>query len=174
MIMNIHSMTRNAMIATLYIVLTLVPPLNTLSFLVIQFRVSEALLILVWFRKDYVIGLVIGTFIANVFGPLGGGFSLLDAIFGSLVSFLALQSMLIIKPRWFGFIAPIMLNGLYLAIFLPFALSIEPSAWLGFAFGTYFTVALGEAAVLILLGLPLFYVIQSQPRLRQLIQGGAP
>jgi ABC-type amino acid transport substrate-binding protein len=62
---------------------------------------------------------------------------------------------------------------LYLAIFLPFALSIEPSAWIGFGFATGFSVALGEATVLILLGLPLFFVIESQPRLRQLIQGGA-
>jgi uncharacterized membrane protein len=173
MIMNIHSMTRNAMIATLYIVFTLVPPLNSLSFLAIQFRVSEALLILVWFRKDYVIGLVIGTFVANFFGPLGGGFSLLDAILGSLVSMLALQIMISIKPRSVGLIAPMMLNALYLALFLPFALSIEPSAWIGFASLTFFTVALGEAAVLILLGLPLVFVIQSQPRLRQLIQGEA-
>ena len=165
-------MTRNAMIATIYIVLTLIPPLNTLSFLFIQFRVSEALLVLVWYRKDYVIGLVIGTFIANFFGPLGGAFSVLDAVFGSMVSLLALQLMLRIKPRWAGLLAPIVFNALYLAIFLPFALSIEPSAFIGFAFTTYFTVAIGEAAVLILLGLPMVFLIESQPRFLQLIKGG--
>jgi uncharacterized membrane protein len=164
-------MTRNAMIATIYIVLTLVPPLNTLSFLAIQFRVSEALLVLVWFRKDYVIGLVIGTFIANFFGPLGGGFSVLDAFLGSMVSFLAIQLMIRIKPRWVGLLAPIVLNALYLAIFLPFALSIEPSAFIGFALTTGFWVALGEAAVLILLGLPLVLLIELQPRLLQLMRG---
>ncbi len=165
-------MTRNAMIATIYIVLTLVPPLNTLSFLAIQFRVSEALLVLVWFRKDYVIGLVIGTFIANFFGPLGGAFSVLDALIGSMVSFLALHIMMRIKPRWAGLLAPIVLNALYLAIFLPFALSIEPSAFIGFAFVTGLSVALGEAAVLGLLGLPMVYLIESQPRLFQLMKGG--
>jgi uncharacterized membrane protein len=164
-------MTRNAMIATIYIVLTLVPPLNTLSFLAIQFRVSEALLVLVWFRKDYVIGLVIGTFIANFFGPLGGGFSVLDAFLGSIVSFLAIQLMIRIKSRWVGLLAPIVLNALYLAVFLPFALSIEPSAFIGFAFATGFSVALGEAAVLILLGLPLVLLIELQPRLLQLMKG---
>jgi uncharacterized membrane protein len=164
-------MTLNAMIATIYIVLTLVPPLNTLSFLAIQFRVSEALLVLVWFRKDYVIGLVIGTFIANFFGPLGGGFSVLDAFLGSMVSFLAIQLMIRIKSRWVGLLAPIELNALYLAVFLPFALSIEPSAFIGFAFATGFSVALGEAAVLILLGLPLVLLIELQPRLLQLIKG---
>ena len=172
MTMNIHSMTRNAMIATIYIVLTLVPPLNTLSYLAIQFRVSEALLVLVWFRKDYVIGLVIGTFIANFFGPLGGAFSVMDAVLGSLVSFLALHFMIRTKPRWVGLLAPIVLNSLYLAIFLPFALSVESSAIIGFAFATGISVALGEAAVLILLGLPLVLLIELQPRLLQLMKGG--
>lgn len=170
--MNIHTMTRNAMIATIYIVLTLVPPLNTLSFLAIQFRVSEALLVLVWFRKDYVTGLVIGTLIANFFGPLGGGFSLLDALLGSMASFLALQMMIRTKPRLAGLLAPIVLNALYLAILLPFALSIEPSAFIGFALITGISVALGEAAVLILLGLPMVFLIESQPRLLQLMKGG--
>ena len=165
-------MTRNAMIATIYIVLTLVPPLNTLSFLAIQFRVSEALLVLVWFRKDYVIGLVIGTFIANFFGPLGGGFSFLDAVLGSLVSFLALQLMIRVKPRWIGLLAPIVFNAMYLAVFLPFALSIEPSAMISFAMATGLSVAIGEAAVLVLIGLPLVFVIEKQPRLLHLIKGG--
>jgi uncharacterized membrane protein len=170
--MNTHVMTRNAMIATIYIVLTLVPPLNTLSFLAIQFRVSEALLVLIWFRKDYVIGLVIGTFIANFFGPLGGGFSFLDAVFGSLVSFLALQLMIRVKPRWIGLLAPIVFNAMYLAVFLPFALSIEPSAMISFAMATGLSVAIGEAAVLVLIGLPLVFVIEKQPRLLHLIKGG--
>jgi uncharacterized membrane protein len=165
-------MTRNAMIATIYIVLTLVPPLNTLSFLAIQFRVTEALLVLVWFRKDYVIGLVIGTFIANFFGPLGGGFSFLDAVLGSLVSFLALQLMIRVKPRWIGLLAPIVFNAMYLAVFLPFALSIEPSAMISFAMATGLSVAIGEAAVLVLIGLPLVFVIEKQPRLLHLIKGG--
>ena len=166
-------MTRNAMIATIYIVMTLIPPLNSLSFLAIQFRVSEALLVLVWFRKDYVIGLVIGTFIANFFGPLGGGFSVLDALLGSMVSFLALQLMTSIKPRGIGLLAPIILNAFYLGIFLPFALSIEPSAFIGFAIASGLSVAVGQAAVLILLGLPLVFLIELQPRLLQLIKGGA-
>jgi hypothetical protein len=65
------------------------------------------------------------------------------------------------------------LNALYLAIFLPFALSIEPSAFIGFAFATGLSVVLGEAAVLILLGLPLVLLIELQPRLLQLMKGSA-
>jgi hypothetical protein len=76
------------------------------------------------------------------------------------------------KPRWVGLLAPIVLNALYLAIFLPYALSIEPSAFIGFAFTTGISVAVGEAAVLILLGLPLVVLIELQPRLLQLMKGG--
>jgi hypothetical protein len=79
--------------------------------------------------------------------------------------------MIRIKSRWVGLLAPIVLNALYLAVFLPFALSIEPSAFIGFAFATGFSVALGEAAVLILLGLPLVLLIELQPRLLQLMKG---
>jgi hypothetical protein len=88
-----------------------------------------------------------------------------------MVSFLALQFMIRTKPRWFGLLAPIVLNALYLAIFLPFALSIEPSAFISFALTTGFWIALGEAAVLILLGLPLVLLIELQPRLLQLMKG---
>jgi hypothetical protein len=89
-----------------------------------------------------------------------------------MISLLALQLMLRIKPRWAGLVAPIVLNGLYLAILLPFALSIEPSAFIGFAFATGLSVALGEAAVLVLLGLPMVFLIESQPRLLQMMKGG--
>jgi hypothetical protein len=76
------------------------------------------------------------------------------------------------KPRWVGLLAPIVLNALYLAILLSFALSVEPTAFIGFAFATGISVALGEAGVLVLLGLPMVLLIESQPRLLQMMKGG--
>lgn len=166
--MNTQFMTRNAMIASLYIALTLVPPLNAISFLAIQFRISEALLILVWFRKDYRLGLVLGTFIANLFGPLGGGFAFLDAFLGSIVTFFALQWMISVKHRWVGLFAPIFFNAIYLAIFLPLAIADLPFTLEVIAL-TGLTVALGQASVLILLALPLWTIIQRQPKLVALL-----
>ncbi len=169
--MNIQRMTRNAVIASLYIVLTLVPPLNALSYFAIQFRISEALLILVWFRKDYAIGLIIGTFIANLFGPIGGGFAFIDAVIGSLITYLALTVMILVKHKGIGLLAPVVLNGIYLALFLPIAI---PALTLSFeiAMVTGFTVALGEAAVVYLLGIPLYYFLKKQPRMLTLLKVG--
>lgn len=166
--MKIHWMTRNALLASIYVVLTLTPPLNALSFYAVQFRISEALLILVWFRKDYAIGILIGTFFANIFGPLGAGFALLDAIFGTLVTLIALWIMTCIKSEPIGLIAPILLNGIYLAVFLPFALDLPYT--LELVFITMLTVSLGEAAVVYILGLPLRILIKKQPYLSKLIR----
>jgi hypothetical protein len=80
--------------------------------------------------------------------------------------------MIRVKPRWIGLLAPIVFNAMYLAVFLPFALSIEPSAMISFARATGLSVAIGEAAVLVLIGLPLVFVIEKQPRLLHLIKGG--
>ncbi len=161
--MKIQVMTRNALIASIYVVLTLTPPLNALSFYAIQFRISEALLILVWFRKEYAIGILIGTFFANLFGPLGAGFAWIDAILGSLITLCSLWIMTKITSRWIGLIAPVLLNGLYLAIFLPLALSLPYTFELMFT--TMLTVGFGEALVLYALGMPLAVLIQRQPNL---------
>jgi len=166
--MKTQWMTRNALVASIYVVLTLTPPLNTLSFYAVQFRISEALLILVWFRADYAIGILIGTFFANIFGPLGAGFALLDAVFGTIITLLALWIMTKTKSHLIGLFAPILLNGVYLAIFLPFALALPYSIELVVI--TILTVSLGEAAVLFGLGLPLRLLIEKQPYLLKLIR----
>ena len=56
--------TQNAVIAALYFVLTLIS--SPLSFGLIQFRISEFLMLLCFFRKDYVIGVTVGCFLSNL------------------------------------------------------------------------------------------------------------
>ncbi len=166
--MKSQIMTRNAFIASIYVVLTLTPPLNALSFYAIQFRVSEALLILVWFRKEYAIGILIGTFFANIFGPLGAGFAWMDAIFGTLITLISLWMMVKIKSHLIGLFAPIVFNGIYLAIFLPLTLALPYSLELFLL--TMLTVSLGEAVVVYGLGMPLNLLIEKQPYLLKLLR----
>lgn len=147
----------NGIIAALYVVLTITPPLNTLAYLGVQFRVSEALLLLVFFRKDYLVGLVIGTFIANLLGPLGS-FVWFDAILGSLVTFSAGYFLGRSKQFWLGMIFPVVFNALYLAFFLPFALDL-PFEW-GVMYPIALSVALGQAVVLYGLSFPLYVVFR--------------
>jgi uncharacterized membrane protein len=166
--MKLKWMTRTALIASMYVVLTLTPPLNAFSFYAIQFRVSEALLILVWFRKEYAIGILIGTFFANVFGPLGAGFAWIDAFLGTLVTLLAMQMMIHIKPHFMSLIAPVILNGVYLSCFLPLALGLPYTFEL--ILTTMLSVSVGEAVVVYGLGLPLKWLIQRQPSLLKVIK----
>lgn len=166
--MKSQIMTRNAIIASIYVVLTLTPPLNALSFYAIQFRVSEALLILVWFRKEYAIGILIGTFFANIFGPLGAGFALMDGFFGTLITLISLWMMVKIKSHLIGLFAPIVFNGIYLAIFLPLTLALPYSLELFLL--TMLTVSLGEAVVVYGLGMPLNLLIEKQPYLLKLLR----
>jgi uncharacterized membrane protein len=85
--------------------------LNAISFYAIQFRVSEALLILLLFRRDLIVGILIGTFFANLFGPLGGGFAILDAFFGTSVTLVAGLWIWTQKRFTLAMLAPIIFNG---------------------------------------------------------------
>lgn len=85
--MNLTSrITRTAIIAAIYCVLTLV--LAPLSFGPIQFRFSEILVLLAILDPIYIIGLTVGCFLSNIFG----GFGLVDMIFGSLATLLSVTA----------------------------------------------------------------------------------
>ena len=76
--------TQGAMIAALYVVLTLFANALGLSSYAIQVRFSEALTILPFFTAAAIPGLYVGCILANL---LAGGL-ILDVIFGSLATLL--------------------------------------------------------------------------------------
>ncbi len=79
---NVRAMTRGALIAALYVVLTYLANAMGLASGVIQFRISEALCILPIFMPEAIAGLFIGCFISNmVTGCLPW-----DIVFGSLAT----------------------------------------------------------------------------------------
>ena len=77
---NVTFLTQGAMIAAIYVVLTLI--FKPISFGEIQVRIAEALTILPLFTPAAVPGVFVGCFIANV---IGGGI-LPDIVFGSLAT----------------------------------------------------------------------------------------
>ncbi|HGF1450177.1 TPA: QueT transporter family protein [Streptococcus suis] len=75
-------MAEIALIAAIYVALTLTPPLNAMSFGAIQFRLSEMLNFLAFYNRKYIIAVTIGCMISNLigFGVIDlfvGGFSTL-------------------------------------------------------------------------------------------------
>jgi uncharacterized membrane protein len=138
-----------AIIAAIYTILTVM--LSWISYGQIQFRVAEALLVLVLYKKSGPAGLVLGCLIANIFSPFG----LPDIIFGTLGSVFAVSGIYLLRKQNIfvsllpGVIANAILVGLELKIFvnLPFFL-------------TAMYVAAGQAIVIYALGIPLYYALK--------------
>lgn len=80
-------LVRSAIVAALYVVLTLLVPMPQYG--PIQFRFSEILVLLVFYNRKYIPGLVLGCAIANLFSPMAW----FDVIFGTLSSYIAFKLM---------------------------------------------------------------------------------
>lgn len=139
---NIRNLARLALVAALYAAMTLAIP--GLSFSAVQFRFSEILVLLCFYRKDYCVSLTLGCFIANLFSPFG----LYDIIFGTLATAVSVIPMYHVKNIWLASALPVIGNGIIIGFEL--FLCGEP---LWFSMGT---VALGELVVITVIGCPLF------------------
>ena len=93
-------MTQAAMIATIYVVLTVV--FAPFSFGQVQVRISEALTILPFFTPAAIPGLYIGCLIGNIIG----GAILPDIIFGSLATLIGATFTYLLRKQS-KFLAPI-------------------------------------------------------------------
>ncbi|MBM0045813.1 QueT transporter family protein [Anaerococcus sp. mt242] len=86
-ISDTNFLVRSAVVAALYAVLTLVVPMPQYG--PIQFRFSEILVLLAFYNRKYIPGLVLGCAIANLFSPMAW----FDVIFGTLSSYIAFRFM---------------------------------------------------------------------------------
>lgn len=108
---TIHLSTRDlftqALIAGLYVALTAAT--MGFSYLEIQFRIAEFLMILCLFNPKHLIGLTIGCLIANFLGPVG----IVDVLFGTLATVLAGILMIIFRKKpYVAMLWPSLVNGI--------------------------------------------------------------
>ncbi|EEI87037.1 QueT transporter family protein [Anaerococcus lactolyticus] len=96
-------LVKSAVIAALYAVLTVMLPVA--SYGPIQFRFSEILVLLVFYNKRFIPGLVLGCAIANLFSPM----MLFDVVFGTLSSYIAFMLMIKAKNLYIASIFPVLL-----------------------------------------------------------------
>jgi uncharacterized membrane protein len=156
--LELKDLVFQALIGASYVVLTLI--FYGYSYGEIQFRISEALLILVFFNKKNAIGLIIGTFIANFIGDIG----IIDALFGTLATSITLYLMLLFKKiKPVALIFPVIINAIYVGFLLNVLYDLP--LWL-----TMLQVSLGEAAVVYILGLPLYYALYRNQSFTQLFE----
>ena len=146
-----RDMVQIAIVAAIYIAITIIPPFHVISFGAYQFRISEMMNFMAFYNRKYIIGVTIGCMIANLFSPLwidvfvGGG---------STLVFLTLGVVLFskVKPGY-------LLNGWLRKDFFLFSIffsismvtiAIELNIVTGAPFLlTWFTTAIGECASLL-------------------------
>lgn len=134
-IFNVKNLTRLALVAAMYVALTLAVP--ALAYGPVQCRFSEILVLLCFYRKDYSAALILGCFIANLFSPLGW----YDLVFGVAATVIAVLPMFYLKNVFLAALLPVVSNGILVGAEL--SLIGEP-LWSSMG-----TVALGELIAMV-------------------------
>ena len=80
--LSVRRLVRCAVIAAVYVVVCLV--LAPFSYGAVQVRVAEALCLLTVFGAEYIVGVTLGCFLANLLGS-----TVVDVVFGTLATLLA-------------------------------------------------------------------------------------
>lgn len=163
-IFETKNLVRLALVAAVYAALTLALP--GLSFGAVQFRFSEILVLLCFYRKDYSVALILGCFIANCFSPM----ALMDMIFGTLATAIAVIPMFYIKNIWVASLLPVVSNGIIIPIELYICYGNEPPIWFNMI-----TVAAGELVVVTIIGCVLFKLaFERSSKLMEVIGANKP
>ena len=152
----VKSLVINAIIAAAYVVLTLLN--SSFSYGAIQFRISEMLVLICFFRPDTIIGLTLGCLLANCSPASIFPYDIFFGTMGTLISCIIMVYM----PRLFpAALAPVIINGLVVGAELYFVLGLDFWSSVGW-------VALGEFAVL-MVGYAVFMVLMRNKRFLDVI-----
>ncbi len=162
---KIRKITKAAVIAAVYAVLTLFSGALGLAYSGVQFRISEALCVLPLFTGAAVPGLTAGCIIANIFSTVNP----LDTVIGSLATFLAATLTRMcrnVKLAGFPLLSmmfPVLFNAVFVGAEIAF-FSGEKTFLPLFAVNAL-SVGAGEAAVIFSLGTALVLFLRKNTRL---------
>lgn len=155
-IKTIRMICDNAIIAAIYVALTFAS--YPISFLGIQIRFAEALILLCFFRRDFVVGLTIGCFLVNAVSPIAGW----DMLFGTLATLLSVVLISFMNKLFIATLIPVIINGFVVGAELYFVL--EQPFWINVGF-----VALGEFVAVSIIGYILFMILGRNKQFLKLI-----
>lgn len=150
--MKLKHLSQGALIAALYLVLTLLAQLFGLASGVIQIRFSEALTILPLFTPAAVPGLFVGCILANLLT----GCALWDVIFGSLATLAgAAVTYRLRKHKWIAPLPAVAANTLVVPLILAYVYGVKDSI-----FYLALTVFIGQVISCCGMGYPLIKLLE--------------
>ena len=166
---SVRKLARCGVVAAIYVVLCLA--LQPLSYGAVQVRVAEALCLLPVFGTEYILGVVLGCFLANLLGS-----TIVDVIFGTLATLLAcLVTYRLRNIRFKGLalaasLPPVLFNaviiGIEIAVMFPDPSSSAP-IWLA-CITNGISVGAGSVKKRTVLGVLLVKIIESNTALSKI------
>jgi uncharacterized membrane protein len=133
----IKKIAENSIIAAIYFVLTIALP--GISYGEIQFRIAELLVLLCFWRPDFIFGVTLGCFLANFGSPMG----LPDVFIGTAATLLSSLLVAYASPRMIvAIIYPVLANAFVVGAELQWLLAAP--FWESVLY-----VGAGEAAVIV-------------------------
>ena len=164
--LSVRRLVRCAVIAAVYVVVCLV--LAPFSYGAVQVRVAEALCLLPVFGAEYIVGVTLGCFLANLLGS-----TVVDVVFGTLATLLAcLVTYKLRDIRVKGLaipasLPPVVFNMIIVGAFeITFFSDGAPTAML--AVFNAVTVGIGELISCTILGVALVKLIESNASLNKI------
>lgn len=166
--------------AALYVAVTMA--LGSLAYGSIQFRISEALVLLCFYRKEYVYSMVVGCLIANIISTVGA----VDMIVGTFATLLAVVIIVLCSkylPEFFvgkfnlsenaastaalvtASLSPVVFNGVLVGLELKYVFDLPLFLSMG-------QVALGELVCVSVVGVVLFKILEKNNAFMKLIKFG--
>ena len=158
---SVRKLARCAVVAAIYVVLCMA--LQPFSYGAVQVRVAEALCLLPVFGPEYIAGVVLGCFLANVFSTV----TALDMVVGTLATALACLWTIKCRKTWFIPMPNVLVNAVIVGGMLAFVL-FPDNLLLGFA-TAFVQVGFGELMVMYVLGVPLYFFEQRTGFVRKLM-----
>ncbi len=146
----VKSITRNAVVAAIYFLLTFAG--QGIGFGPIQVRISEALVLLCFFRRDYVLGLTLGCLLSNLVSP----FFPWDLLIGTAATLISCLLISFCKHLALATLIPVVINGFAIGAELTYLFHVGTNGfWI-----TSSLIILGEFIAVSVLGYLLLLLLK--------------
>lgn len=146
----VKSITRNAVVAAIYFLLTFAG--QGIGFGPIQVRISEALVLLCFLRRDYVFGLTLGCLLSNLVSP----FFPWDLLIGTAATLISCLLISFCKHLALATLIPVVINGFAIGAELTYLFHVGTNGfWI-----TSSLIILGEFIAVSVLGYLLLLLLK--------------